>query len=133
MSKAEFKQLVHKIIQDTNLLLQVVHKISEETSADDFDPDDDVVTRNGTKYYYHPPEKNDSVEILWQLTDEEHKWYGGTIQSVRKYEKKIIFTIEYDNGTRSRDYLDIKHFPEKWRFKQDVVNGPSQSSLLERV
>jgi len=54
MSKATFNQLVRKLIEDTNLLLNISTKMSSDEAskeATDDDDDDDVTYYNGKKYY----------------------------------------------------------------------------------
>jgi len=112
MSKATFNQLVRKLIEDTNLLLNISTKMSSDSKEDD-----DVTYYNGKKYYYHPPQIGDKVEILWSLTDDDQKWYAGQVTTTnRKRNKRSIYTITYDNGKTGQDYLSIENFPKNWRF-----------------
>ena len=113
MSKATFNQLVRKLIEDTNLLLNISTKMSSDSKEA---KDDDVTYYNGKKYYYHPPQIGDKVEILWSLTDDDQKWYAGQVTTNRKRNKRSIYTITYDNGKTSQDYLSIENFPKNWRF-----------------
>jgi len=119
MSKATFNQLVRKLIEDTNLLLNISTKMSSDEAskeATDDDDDDDVTYYNGKKYYYHPPQIGDKVEILWSLTDDDQKWYAGQVTNNRKRNKISVYTITYDNGKTGQDYLSIENFPKNWRF-----------------
>jgi len=125
--RAKFNQLVVKIVEDTNLLLNVSQKMSSEcqghqgmkdTSDDSSDDsaDDDVVNYNGKKYHYHPPELEERVQLLWDWDDGNTHWSVGTIISIGGTAKKKKYTIKYESGEVREDYLRIKDFPAKWRF-----------------
>tara|TARA_B110000090_G_scaffold155332_1_gene170674 strand:+ start:562 stop:939 length:378 start_codon:yes stop_codon:yes gene_type:complete len=122
MSKATFNQLVRKLIEDTNLLLNISTKMSSDEASKEAskeatdDDDDDVTYYNGKKYYYHPPQIGDKVEILWSLSDDGQKWYAGKVTTHRKRNKRSIYTITYDSGKIDQDYLSTENFPKHWRF-----------------
>lgn len=128
MSKAQYNQLVRKIVKDTKLLLSVSQKMMSErrghqetntdTSDDSYDDssDDDVYNYNGEKYYYHPPEINERVTILWNLNDGSTNWSVATITKIRRRAGKKMYTVLYESGEVHQDYLRTTDFPEKWRF-----------------
>lgn len=128
MSKAQYNQLVHKLVEDTQLLLTAIQKMtsdvedtqknsdtSDEDTSDD-SSDDDVVNYNGENYYYHPPQLNEKVQILWIMASGGTDWLMATITKKTTNRKKRIYTIRYDGGDMGEDYLNITDFPAKWRF-----------------
>jgi hypothetical protein len=122
MSKAQYNQLVRKLVQDTKLLINVSQKMASEghqetnTDTSDDSSGDDVVNINGEQYYYHPPNINERVQLKWSLDDGGTIWSVATIKKKTKRGRKIFYTILYDDGQKDRDYLSITDFPEKWRF-----------------
>ena len=128
MSKAQYNQLVHKLVEDTQLLLTAIQKMtsdvedtqknsdtSDEDTSDD-SSDDDVFNYNGENYYYHPPQLNERVQILWRLAGGGTDWLMATITKTTTTRKKKFYTIRYDSGDTGEDYLNITEFPAKWRF-----------------
>ena len=91
---------------------------TQEMNSDTSDEsrDDDVVDYNGKDYFYHPPQHNDRVQILWTMEGGGTNWLMATIKKKTKRGRKIFYTIMYDDGQSDRDYLSITDFPGKWRF-----------------
>ena len=128
MSTAQYNQLVHKLVEDTELLLTAILKMtsdvedtqknsdtSDEDTSDDA-CDDDVFKYNGENYHYHPPQLNERVQILWILAGGGTDWLVATITKTTTNRKKKIYTIRYDGGYMGEDYLNITEVPAKWRF-----------------
>ena len=118
-SRTIYNQYVHRLARDAELLLEALNrvKIADSSTSDD----DDMVELDGKKYYYHPPDIDDRVQVLWKLTptvgsDVSNVFFKGTIQKIIKTKGKIRYVINYDDDTVAEDFLNIADFPKKWNF-----------------